>query len=585
MIKCKIILLQSQYRLAQIIPIGDSKYEPIEINISDYKVFHNDVVEFDYETKTVKNVLETEIKEIDIVGVLMIRSQYKYGFNKRRYPIYLFKPFDFHYPDFLVASGIKKSKGVKENQLAVIRYNKWERKIPNGMIREIIGSVGDIKAEYDSILHKYNLNKSPPKLKELNKRKNLHDIFGNELSNYTDIRKLKVISIDPPNCTDIDDALSLEKEKDGHMIGIHIANVSSFIEKFNLFDKILNRCSTIYAPHKKVNMIPTILSDNFASLIEGKERISLTLWIKLDEEFNITGYKYEECLLVNKKAYSYKEAQKKLKRDSMLKDLYEISKHLAKNINYEVEEYDMHKMIEVYMILANHLTAEYLMENDSPCIFRSHKSKEHSIDFNKIDKNLVPFLKIFQSNAAEYTTYQGDYYHYGLNICKYSHFTSPIRRLPDILIHMLIKQVMGQSMSKYHLEEICINCNEIAKKIKKMDRDFNRIDIVKNTDTETIYEAYIISLDDNKITIYCPELKFCDRIFLFDNKLSEMMNVEKYNDNIIIKNKQTEETIELKLYQKIKVKMIGILSNISIKNKLIVKILEPEIDLILKSND
>ena len=121
------------------------------------------------------------------------------GFNKRRYPIYLFKPFDFHYPDFLVASGIKKSKGVKENQLAVIRYNKWERKIPNGMIREIIGSVGDIKAEYDSILHKYNLNKSPPKLKELNKRKNLHDIFGNELSNYTDIRKLKVISIDRSN--------------------------------------------------------------------------------------------------------------------------------------------------------------------------------------------------------------------------------------------------------------------------------------------------------------------------------------------------------------------------------------------------
>tara|TARA_B100000378_G_scaffold184149_1_gene149242 strand:- start:594 stop:1046 length:453 start_codon:yes stop_codon:yes gene_type:complete len=150
---------------------------------------------------------------------------------------------------------------------------------------------------------------------------------------------------------------------------------------------------------------------------------------------------------------------------------------------------------------------------------------------------------------------------------------------------MLIKQTMGISISKYNLEEICINCNEIAKKIKKMDRDFNRIDIVKNTDTETIYEAYIISLDDNKITIYCPELKFCDRIFLFDNKLSEMMNVEKYNDNILITNKQTEESIELKLYQKIKVKMIGILANVSIKNKLIVKILEPEIDLILKSNN
>ena len=233
-------------------------------------------------------------------------------------------------------------------------------------------------------------------------------------------------------------------------------------------------------------------------------------------------------------------------------------------------------MIEVYMILANHITAKYLIENNSPCIFRTHKSKEHEIDFNTIDKKLSPFLKIFQSNAAEYTTEKGHYYHYGLDLNKYTHFTSPIRRLPDIIIHMLIK-----NLSIQNIEQICINCNEVAKKIKKMDRDFNRIDIVKNTDTETIYEAYIISMNENNITIYCPELKFCDRIYLFDQKLIEMINVEKLDNTLILTNKQTNKTLKLDLYQKIKVKMIGILGNISMKNKLIVKVLKPNIETIL----
>ena len=249
---------------------------------------------------------------------------------------------------------------------------------------------------------------------------------------------------------------------------------------------------------------------------------------------------------------------------------------MANNINYNINDFDVHKMIEVYMILANHITAKYLIENKSPCIFRTHKSKEHEIDFNTIDEKLSPFLKIFQSNAAEYTTEQGHYYHYGLDLNKYTHFTSPIRRLPDIIIHMLIK-----NLSIPNIEQICMNCNNISKKIKKMDRDFTRINIVKNTDTETVYQAYILSINENTITIYCPELKFCDRIYLFDQKISEIINIEKYDNTLILTNKQSNETIKLNLYQKIKVKMIGILGNISMKNKLIVKILEPNIESII----
>ncbi len=574
MTKCKLEIIKSQYRLAKITPIEECNYETIEINIADFKVFHNDIIEFDFESKTITKIIETDITNIDIVGVLVLRSNHKYGFNKRKFPIYLFKPFDFRYPDFLVASGVKRKNNVKENQFAVIRYNKWERKIPNGMIRQIIGSVGEIIPEYNAILHKYNFNKNPPKLKQLTKKTRVQDIFN--IENFYDIRELEIISIDPPNCTDIDDALSLEEMDTGYKIGIHIANVSAFTEKFDLFEKIVHRCTTVYGPHKKINMIPTILSDNLASLLEGKERLSLTLWIYLSNEFEIIDYKFQECILINKKAFSYKEAQKFMKKNNLLKQLYNISQKLANNINYNINDFDIHKMIEVYMILANHITAKYLIENKSPCIFRTHKSKEHEIDFNTIDEKLSPFLKIFQSNAAEYTTEQGHYYHYGLDLNKYTHFTSPIRRLPDIIIHMLIK-----NLSIPNIEQICMNCNNISKKIKKMDRDFTRINIVKNTDTETVYQAYILSINENTITIYCPELKFCDRIYLFDQKISEIINIEKYDNTLILTNKQSNETIKLNLYQKIKVKMIGILGNISMKNKLIVKILEPNIESII----
>ena len=442
------------------------------------------------------------------------------------------------------------------------------------MIRQIIGSVGEIIPEYNAILHKYNFNKNPPKLKQLTKKTRVQDIFN--IEDFYDIRELEIISIDPPNCTDIDDALSLEEIDTGYKIGIHIANVSAFTEKFDLFEKIVDRCTTVYGPHKKINMIPNILSDNLASLLEGKERLSLTLWIYLNNQFEIIDYKFQECILINKKAFSYKEAKKSMKKNNLLKQLYNISQKLANNINYNINDFDVHKMIEVYMILANHITAKYLIENKSPCIFRTHKSKEHEIDFNIIDEKLSPFLKIFQSNAAEYTTEQGHYYHYGLDLNKYTHFTSPIRRLPDIIIHMLIK-----NLSIPNIEQICMNCNNISKKIKKMDRDFTRINIVKNTDIETVYQAYILSINENTITIYCPELKFCDRIYLFDQKMSEIINIEKYENTLILTNKLSNKTIKLNLYQKIKIKMIGILGNISMKNKLIVKILEPNIESII----
>ena len=93
-------------------------------------------------------------------------------------------------------------------------------------------------------------------MKQLTKKTRVQDIFN--IEDFYDIRELEIISIDPPNCTDIDDALSLEEIDTGYKIGIHIANVSAFTEKFDLFEKIVNRCTTVYGPHKKINMIPNI---------------------------------------------------------------------------------------------------------------------------------------------------------------------------------------------------------------------------------------------------------------------------------------------------------------------------------------
>ncbi len=520
-----------------------------------------------------------------IPGVLILKSKYHYGFNKRKIPYYLFKPITKDLPDFLVA--FSNALKYKNNIYINIKFKIWEIKIPYGTCENVIGEIDNDKSEYEFLLYKNNVFKKTFKLDKsifkLLKNKSLLDIFENEAKSYKKINNLNIISIDPINCKDIDDALSYQKINDKHKIGIHIADPTLFIKKFNLLNKIDDRISSIYCQHRKINMLPNILSDNYISLLENKLRFSLTLWITLDNNFNILNYKYEKCLIKVNKNYSYDEFDEIYKNNDYLLNLFEISKNISKNLNFfEINNWDSHKMIEIYMLLANNLTAKFINKNYNFNILRTHNNDKNifkNLDNYNLNNDLKNFLNIYQSSSAEYKfinkkeNTDNNYYHYALNLKYYTHFTSPIRRLIDNYIHIIIKSIIDKEsyISFENLERICDNVNNFNKNLKKMYKDSNKIDIFFNKNFN-IYDAYVINIEYNNLKIYIPKLKYLQNVKLFDEKLLNILNINNTNLKIEINNENITETINI--YDKIKVQIYSKSNQTFMIKKINIKILK-----------
>jgi len=438
-----------------------------------------------------------------IPGVLDCKNKTIFAINKNsNVPLVIFKPFDKSLDNFLVPS---KLKYTNKNYYIVINFarNDDRYRFPIGNLIYTIGEVNDEKANYEYILHCHYLNLKEPllqisktKMKKIRKITNIWDIISQEeVKEYSDYRNLKVYSIDPDNSRDIDDAISFHN----NLIGIHIADVTFWLEKFNIEPHFF---STIYAPHRKINMIPAIIADNLASLVENEDRLSLTLWYNMDND----TYRFEKVIIKNKKNFTYDNFPTNHK-------LYSLSKKIGEKYKMDLEKWDTHKMIEAFMVLANNKTAEYISKQGRSQLFRNHKEKEHDIPINNIkNEKFKEFMNIYLSNSAEYSTKQGK--HYGLNLNLYTHFTSPIRRMADIYIHQIIKGNIGTLDIQ--------KCNADMKLTKKLKRDFERYDVIQKL-THTIQtEGYVISLKEDRVTVYFPELEFCDRFDILSNRLDDI---------------------------------------------------------------
>jgi len=547
-------------------------------NFSKFKVFHNDLVEYNSDNN-IMTVISTNIKEINITGVLKLKERTIYGITKKGLQLCLFEPLDWKYPNFLVATKLKGK--VNAEHYAVIEYSRWEKTLPRGSIKKMIGPVGNIKCEYEMLLHKYNLNGKPPKLFKHIKKDNIWDLISqNELVNYNDIRKTHIISIDPEGSKDIDDALSIRTCDEGrYCVGIHIADVTFWLDKYNINP---TNTSSIYAPHKKINMLPDIIADNLASLKPKKDRLTLTLWISLDDDCNIINYKYENCIIRSSRAYTYEEFERECVVSEASLMLMDVSKKIGKNYGYNTELWDVHKMVEVYMVMANNLTGMHIKNKNG--IFRTHNSTQIT-DVKIDDKRVEDFVRIFQSNSAQYVIEKENntteaYYHYGLKLDYYTHFTSPIRRYIDIIIHKIIKsnENTGTFPSGDNNIMWCERSNEMNKRIKKFDRDIREVELLSNLNDGVHKEtAYIIGFaKNNKIIIYFPNWNYCNKILPISVKLQHMIEYEVIDDiSMSVKNNAKEIICTLHLYDKITVEMNCFMERH--RKRLVMKIVDPDL--------
>lgn len=481
-----------------------------------------------------------DIKYKEIVGILVFSTKYKYGYNKRHSELFLFKPLSKRFPEFLVAS---KNRYLL-NQYAVIKFLSWENKLPYGEIIKIIGDTDDEICTYEAIIYKNNLNTV---ITKYNKSTDFNINFDNlPHKNFVD---KYVFSVDPKGCEDIDDAFSITLNNGFYTVDIHIADVSYYIDYFNIEVK---RFSTIYCPNKNYSMLPDIFANNICSLKEGQDRLAFTVSVNIDLSGKIINYSFEKTVIRSKKAYSYEEFDCNLESEKLLYDLGEKI--------YFRNNYDSHKMVEVFMVMANHLVAKTLYENiedKSKIIFRIHEKKELDHLINHPNKEINDILELLESNAAIYTNINTNsnyqYYHYGLGIEYYTHFTSPIRRYVDIYIHKLLNSVINNKNYDIVLPD-CAKINEYDRNIKKINRDFNKLLLAQKYNNEII-EAYILKIENNKITLYIPENKIIHQIKIIDRQLKDLFNLTVNKDSTIVTHKISNKSVTLKIYDKVKIKI------------------------------
>ena len=522
---------------------------------------------------------------IAIAGVLQINSKTVYGFNKRKLPIYLFRPFSAKYPNFCVASSYKKGK---KNVYSVIKFKEWNinQKNPVGTCEKIIGEVGKIKNEYNYLLDSYHLNYSNYKRKIIDQI--IQDIPEYNLTeelNRVDFRTKETFSIDPPGCQDIDDAIHIEEYSNGEIeIGIHIADVSHFIKENSEIDLIAQkRLSSIYFPHKTINMLPDKFSNNICSLLPNTESLAFSLILCLDPEYQIKNFKFCKTNIFSRNAFSYQQAENIL--DSKPLNSIEKSLHMLYNISKkwniipyhrENENSKSHRIIDTMMIMINSKAAEVLYNfNPSLTIVRTHQKKYEGLDIHR-NKKLNNFLQLINSESAIYQLgiEEEKIFHKGLNIKFYTHFSSPIRRYVDIIVHRLLKTFLIKE--KYTPNKVLINTiNDVNQKIKLVYRKQKEIDFIHNFQQQEIIEGFIIDFEPfyNKIQLYFPKYDISYTCNMFSSKLDPILNYQYSDDFCNITNIHNNKNIILKKIDAIYVGIISQMDNDNNSKKAFVTLL------------
>jgi len=470
-----------------------------------------------------------------IAGILYMNLNKSYGRNKKGMNYYKFKALHKKFGSFLVPCSFKSKRKI---YISII-FNKWDKtdKYPIGICNNIIGELGVRENEYNILLYKYDL-----KFNKVKYEKKQLDLDLKEIIEDIDYN---IITIDPENCRDIDDGISISKNENITEIGVHITDVSNYMISY--IDNIKKGlCSSIYFNKSHINMIPEIYATNICSLLENTKKKCISIIYKYNNN-KLVNFEVKLCNVYITKNYSYDEAEKLImkrsKNNDILLNLWDFMSGLDNNI------IDTHKLIEKLMINSNKIVAELLFKYDrNNTILRIH-NKNENYDYNhKLSKKINDYLKIKTYESAVYVIGDENPYHYDLNTSYYTHYTSPIRRIIDIINHLNLKQYLKND------NLICINndlidkINKQNKLIKKMNYDCRILDIFYNiNDKEYECSGIIIDIDEKKMKIYIDELNMEYKYRFSDNKIEykifDIINLklyfiregEKLEDKILVK--------------------------------------------------
>lgn len=539
---------------------------------------------------------------------------------------------------------IPKNKlgNAQDGDVVLVKIDDWPAKAdsPFGEVLRVLGRPGEHNTEIHAILAEYGLPYDFPVDVESYAQKIDTSIKEEEIANRRDMRKVLTFTIDPKDAKDFDDALSFQVLENGNYeVGIHIADVSYYLEEGTLLDEeAFNRATSVYLVDRVVPMLPEVLSNFACSLRPHEEKYTFSAVFEINEKAEIVNQWFGRTAIYSDQRFAYEEAQhiietkgntipqeisltgeeyqvgsdiqqavikldelakilrrKRMQHGAISFDKVEVKFHLNEaseptGVYFKVAK-DANHLIEEFMLLANRKVAEFIgkQQPKKTFVYRIHDEPDedklfnlqsviskfgYSINFKskdliskslnnllaevqgKKEQNLVDTLAIRSMSKARYST--DNIGHYGLAFDYYSHFTSPIRRYPDVMAHRLLQHYLdgGKSVDEQEYEEKCKHSSDMENLAANAERDSIKYMQVKymldHKDEEflgvisgvTEWGIYV-EIVSNKCEGMCRIREINDDYYTFDEKQYALVgqvtqNLLQLGDEVYVKVKNAD---------------------------------------------
>lgn len=454
--------------------------------------------------------------------------------------------------------------------------NPKASKGPIGKVVEILGDSGDPATELLAVIRQYQLPLEFPEdvlaaLDEIPE-----EISPEDVSQRTDLRKLFTFTVDPASAKDYDDAISLEQTGSGWKLYVHIADVAHYLKVDGaIFQEACKRGNSFYFPKKVIPMLPERLSNGVCSLRPEEDKLCMTVITEFDQKANILKQNLVESIIRSNYRLSYEQVDelyegsqteldpkliqaleearklsslltgKRMQAGYIFFDLPEIEYHYdEEGFLHEfslAEETESHKMIENFMLIANEYTAKQLSQKAPASVYRIHDDPDWeklTRLFDTLSAYGIPVVvkenpnktvqgvlyslpskdhhRVFDRvilRSMKKAKYSIDHIrHFGLAMEDYTHFTSPIRRLCDLLVHHLCKTYLLKSsnvkFSKEQLKHYSEQASEQEILANEAEREIERIyklAYMKNKQGEH-YTGIVVATNSSSLIVRFNEI-------------------------------------------------------------------------------
>lgn len=406
---------------------------------------------------------------------------------------------------------------------------------PVGKVAEVLGNYADPGMEIEIALRKHALPHRFPddalaQAKETPKKVRKKDWTKDRV----DLRELPLVTIDGETARDFDDAVYAEKQGKGYRLVVAIADVSFYVQPGDALDKeALDRGTSVYFPRRVIPMLPEALSNGICSLNPDVERMCMVCDMQINAKGEVKKYKFYPAVMQSKARLTYNQVWDWLQNGTdhpmlpHVKDLYALFKILlaARSKRGAIEfdsvetqmifndlgkierivpivRNDAHRLIEECMLAANVCSADFLQKNGHKALYRVHEGpteeklenlrtylrlvglvlgggdKPSAKDYGKLAEQIhgrpdAPVLQTMLLRSMQQAVYTPDNHgHFGLAYEAYTHFTSPIRRYPDLLVHRAIKAVLkGGKYKPGKWAQLGVHCSMTERRADDASRD------------------------------------------------------------------------------------------------------------------